>query len=324
MKERKNITKEIYKIIKKQIEKSNEELGVDFNVDDIIIYGSTLTNKDNPSDIDIFIKISNIDSEFTHDFQCETTDDKSEEDQFQIHLSETLHDFFHGEFSSINMQPKFNGKKVDINVSLVDFEECGYFGESMKLDDFFKKQELIYGKNDYSRKKIILFHGTSNHFQEFNELSIGNGEDPNSSLGIHTTTSPFYAAEYADLKQTIQKKEGFVYALEVEYCDYDHIESNDEFYGTEIDETNTHEYFKELRNDYLEENIDLIFFENKDNITTILNPNNIKIISKISIKDSKKLDIKLEKLNIDPLKDFKIILNEINNPLLKNNLKLKF
>lgn len=324
MKNRKYITKEIYRTIEQQIKSANDDLGINFNLDDIIIYGSTLTDKNIPGDIDLFFKISNIESEFPHDFQFDELEDGSEDEQFKFHLSEVLHNFFHGEFIHMNSQPNFNGKKIDINVSLFNFDEHGYSGESMNLDNFFTKQELIYGKNDYIRNKIILFHGTSNNFIEFSDLSIGTGGDPNSSLGIHATTSPFYAAEYASLKETLHKKESFVYALEVEYDNYDDILSNDEFYGTELDETNNHEHFKELRHEYLEDNIDLIFFNVEDNITTILNPNNIKIINKLSIKDAKKLDSKIEQLQIDPLNDFKLVAKLSKDHVKNTNLKLKF
>lgn len=323
MKNRKYITKAIHKTIEQQIKNANEELGIDFNVDDIIIYGSTLTDKDVPGDIDLFFKISNVKSEFTHDFEFNETNGICEEVQFENHLTEVLHEFFHGDFIHTNYQPNLNGYKVDINVSLENFNLFEYGGDFMKLDDFFTKQELIYGQNEYMRNKIILFHGTSNDFVEFSEVSISGGGDPNSSLGIHATTSPFYAAEYASLKETLNKKESFVYVLEVEYDNYDHILCNDEFYGTELDETNNHEHFKDLRNEYLEENVDLIFFEVEDNITTILNPNNIKIINKLSIKDAKKLDAKLNNLHVDPLKDFQLVAELVRSNIKKRNLKLQ-
>ena len=47
--------------------------------------------------------------------------------------------------------------------------------------------------------KRILFHGTSKKILAFNADSIGLGADPNSALGVHTTDSPNYAADYADM-----------------------------------------------------------------------------------------------------------------------------
>lgn len=154
MKQRKHITKDIFDILNHQTNKARDELGINFNVAEIYLYGSNLSNKSNPNDIDIFLKVTDVSSEYDDDFQYDPiNNDLSKEEQLEYYLVNQLHDFFHGNFVNLNNQPSLNGKKIDINVSSHDFEEYGYSGLHMKLEDFFAKQNLIYGEENHKVKK---------------------------------------------------------------------------------------------------------------------------------------------------------------------------
>ena len=168
-------------------------------------------------------------------------------------------------------------------------------------------------------KSIITFHGTVNEIKEFNESSIGEGGDNNSALGVHSTTSPVYASEYADTLSTLTKKDGFIYVLNIKYNDDDSIESYDEFYGNEYEETDNKEYFKEIREDFLSNNIDLIFYDLEENITVTLNPKNIEIIDKLTIDQARKLGDLIDHTTYEKSNDFilnhiKSLKREQNNP----------
>lgn len=162
----------------------------------------------------------------------------------------------------------------------------------------------------------ILFHGTTQNIQKFNEDSIGIGGDPNSALGVHGTDDPFYAYEYATLAATLCNKNGFIYVLSYKYTQSESISCYESFYGCEDDNTNNHRHFSELRQDYLENDIQLIDFEGSDSISTMLNPNNISILFKLSLSQAIELQKKYENDNINWNENGKI-LNAIKDILNK-------
>jgi len=179
--------------------------------------------------------------------------------------------------------------------------------------------------------KRILFHGTSHIIKEFNESSIAKGGDPNSALGIHFTDDPTYAASYADRSKLLDNNANEATVLVVLYQSegQEYIHDYEEFYGDHDEGTNTKEHFSELRNDLIEDGIDLIDFEGgEDIITTLLIPERIKIIDRISVQKAIELSKYIQSKNItwdkpnDILKAIEFIKNrkEIKNDNDKQNL----
>ena len=138
--------------------------------------------------------------------------------------------------------------------------------------------------------KRILFHGTSNFITEFNETSISKGFDPNSALGIHFSDDPSYAAEYAELSLTLNEdedSEASIYVVSYQSTKQMYIFNYEDFYGDENEDTNNKVHFAELRNTLINSGIDLVEFEGgEDSITTILIPEKIKIIDRISVSQA--------------------------------------
>lgn len=147
----------------------------------------------------------------------------------------------------------------------------------------------------------ITFHGTSHLIKEFNESSIGKGGDPNSALGVHSTDEPAYACEYAELSCALDSNssESIILVLSYESTGSESTHDYDEFYGCHEDETNTKEHFSEKREDLLDNDIDIFEFEGgENNITTLLAPEKIKIIDKLSVGEATKLSEFLFENNI--------------------------
>lgn len=178
--------------------------------------------------------------------------------------------------------------------------------EALNEFENIKSTTQHYKNLNFDLNKILLFHGTTDHIEKFTPQKSNNenGQDPNSTLGIHFTESPYSASEYAETKETISKvkgepQEGIIYVVEYSYKKFDIISSPEDFYGTEEENTNNHEHFKNLRKIYLEQGIDLIHFEGgEEPISTCLNHENIKIIDRLTKKEAKILEETFEKQNI--------------------------
>lgn len=52
------ISEDIFDIIKEQLDKAGNEFGIDFGIENVRIYGSMLSSKKDPKDIDIFVTYS--------------------------------------------------------------------------------------------------------------------------------------------------------------------------------------------------------------------------------------------------------------------------
>lgn len=149
--------------------------------------------------------------------------------------------------------------------------------------------------------KRILFHGTASNITAFNENSLSNGLDPNSTLGVHTTDCPAYASEYADRAFTFNKGINAPCVLVLSYYSNGQniMHDYDEFYGSYDDDTHNKEHFSELRSELIDSDIDLVEFDNDDEtITTLLIPEKIKIIDSLSLKEALDLSTYLKKENI--------------------------
>lgn len=165
-KSREYITKELKELIVEQINKLKENLGIEFDIDNIYVYGSSLTEKENPNDIDIFLKISNINSEYADDFVYENSRDMSEIDCFKQFLLEKSHDFLHGGYCE-NKQLVYKNKKVDINIQEKSFSDLNYDGEHIEIDKYIEMfNEKKYRNKDnfvlLQKKQAISFINAKN------------------------------------------------------------------------------------------------------------------------------------------------------------------
>ena len=135
--------------------------------------------------------------------------------------------------------------------------------------------------------KYIMFHGSISEIASFTEEKIGKGGDPNSAMGIHATEIPSVAFEYASLQATLIRDQPILYVLEINFEKEDFIHSSEDFYGCYDEDTNHHDYFKEIRNEYLENEIDIVHFEGgEEPSSVIISPENISIIKSIKGKNN--------------------------------------
>ncbi len=112
------IDNNIKDIILESIEKAAIEYGITYDIVSIKIYGSTLSNKENPNDIDIYVHLQNLDSEFV-DFEADETDEyNSPEEQKEIYLAELMHEALHHQL----LPEKMNGKPLDIAIKTYEYD----------------------------------------------------------------------------------------------------------------------------------------------------------------------------------------------------------
>ena len=105
---------QLEKLILKKIEDSISEVGVMLSIEEVSIYGSSVSNKESPNDIDVLIEISNVE-----DLIGETDDVE--------YLTEKINDALH-----IN-QPLFHSLPLDIQVTCSSFEESDLYGSAVKI-----------------------------------------------------------------------------------------------------------------------------------------------------------------------------------------------
>lgn len=124
------IDNNIKEVILENIEKAAIEYGITYDIVSIKIYGSTLLNKENPKDIDIFVHIENLDSEFV-DFEADETDEyNSPEEQKEIYLAELMHEALHHQL----LPERMNGKPLDIAVKTYEYDY--ELQEAMDIDEY--------------------------------------------------------------------------------------------------------------------------------------------------------------------------------------------
>lgn len=148
----------------------------------------------------------------------------------------------------------------------------------------------------------VLFHGTSHDVECFSDVSVGVGSDPNSALGVHTTDFPESAANYAELSKAldVDSKDPIVLVIRYLSAGQAYIDNYDEFYGTYDDETNNKAHFEQLRRDHIEGGVDLIDYEGGEApITTLLKPDKMTIIDKLTVKQARLLSEYLSENAID-------------------------
>ena len=141
---RSKIRSDIREKIESSLEKAKEELDINFSVEDIVIYGSVI-NKESPNDIDIFLELKiDLDSsnEEYQDFSFDEYDSNFYDGE--IKAKNEIHKFLHGDMIGFS-QPEYQGKKLDLNVELGDFEEYGFSSvdndQFEEIDDFLRSNE---------------------------------------------------------------------------------------------------------------------------------------------------------------------------------------
>lgn len=135
------ITPQLASLVAKALNDASEALEIHFNVEATLIYGSVLSEKAEPGNINIFVQLSSVESAINDDFAYdEYNDSLSEEEQMEYFLTKKIHAFVHGEFHLIGEQPEINGKKIDINVCNYEFD---YDSESMELDNYIIAQSQL-------------------------------------------------------------------------------------------------------------------------------------------------------------------------------------
>lgn len=193
---RKFINNKLNSIIFNQLEKTKENLGVNFDIENVYIYGSCLSEKDDPNDIDVFIKIENLNSEYADDFHFDPESDISEKEQFELYLLDNISDFLHNGYPSLNKQEVLNEKKIDINVQLKSFKELNYTGNYCDLIKFLKNNK---------KEKKIYYHGTNKNFENFKQRKglISNvlGSEEVERVGFFFTDDILFAEEFGKVSK---------------------------------------------------------------------------------------------------------------------------
>ena len=94
----------VLEIVKDSIARASISLGIEFYVEEYYLYGSQLSDKENPNDIDIFI------------YASEWNDSLEAYNKESELLYQEVHDFLH------DNQESFNGTPIDINIKSYDFD----------------------------------------------------------------------------------------------------------------------------------------------------------------------------------------------------------
>ena len=170
------IKKDLKEKIIEELNNASEELdiAIRFDEDDIIVYGS-IFDKENPNDIDIFVKI-NIDLDKSNEeYQVyEFEEYESAYYDGEINAKNVIKDYLHGYIVG-KEQPSYEGKKIDINVELFDFDEGQYHsyenGNYQNIEDFIYDMESLR----IDKQKVAL--------QNSEELNIFNSEEAKNKFG---------------------------------------------------------------------------------------------------------------------------------------------
>ena len=96
----------LLEIVKEEIERASLQLGISFYVEKYYLYGSQLTEKEKPNDIDIFV------------YATEWEDDSGEYND-DIEMYQALYDYLH------ENQPVYFNTPIDINIKSYDFDLDG-------------------------------------------------------------------------------------------------------------------------------------------------------------------------------------------------------
>lgn len=230
--------------ILKNYDVSEEE----FNFEDIRIYGSYSTGKNNEnSDIDVLVQYSGSmreDDAFNmfHDEGLVLTDKNGREVEIDINpinaeqsgtIDEKLvqmGDYQKRYFQSAETAGVENS--ADISAAKKEWEEKGT--ESSYFKNWFDDSKVV----DWQGKPIVVYHGTENHFKIFKNL--GKSMQIGANIGFFFTDSKDMAKQYADDKRVMEVYLSLQNPLIVE------PNSNIEIFGEKIEIIDAFDFFTQL------------------------------------------------------------------------------
>ena len=125
MKVKENDYSQILSIVEDKLSLARTTYGVNFTVLNVYLYGSQLTEKERPGDIDAYVQVQGLeitDKDYFLMAYCPSVDAIKEED-----LVDIIHEYLHLD------QPRFQGLPIDINFSRNHFD---LDGQKVKLSDF--------------------------------------------------------------------------------------------------------------------------------------------------------------------------------------------
>lgn len=107
----------LYDTVINTLEHAAQEFDIEYTINDVFIYGSSITDIINPNDINIYIELESISSSNIEEFQYDMLNtDLSQIEQIECFLTHKLHKCVHGEYNKKHKQPYLDDKPVDINV----------------------------------------------------------------------------------------------------------------------------------------------------------------------------------------------------------------
>jgi hypothetical protein len=107
----------VLKIVERTLQDCSETLGISFKIEEAFIYGSQLTNKKDPNDIDIFVKVNSI--KIKNQLQFLSSYGPTPDKITEYDLMEIAYIWLH------ENQPTFKNTPIDINFRDYDFDLDG-------------------------------------------------------------------------------------------------------------------------------------------------------------------------------------------------------
>ena len=160
------------------------DISMKYAENDIIVYGS-IFNKENPNDIDVFIQVD-IDLDNSNPIY-QVYDFEEYESMYydgEINAKNAIKDYLHGYILGKD-QPSYEGKKLDINVELFDFEEGQYNsykeGNYQKINSFLYDMESLRietQKRELKNSEELNIFNSEEAINKFNELALLQRDKP--------------------------------------------------------------------------------------------------------------------------------------------------
>ena len=110
----------------------------------------------------------------------------------------------------------------------------------------------------------FIYYVSNKEFESFSESFIGEGDDPNSVLGVFATTDFCHLGSMVACSKILNKElPVYVYKLSYKVRGVKHFDTPKEYYGDEIDDTYNKEHFENLRAEFLEDGINMVKYEDE-------------------------------------------------------------
>lgn len=149
--------------------------------------------------------------------------------------------------------------------------------------------------------RIVLYHGTANSFESFDEHFTLRGSEPNSGLGVHLTERPDLAAHYAVLAaRDLHGGDPVVLVVEAELSRVALVSSAADYLGRDIEifdvETNrSREEFVARRHELQGQGFDAVATEETelDDVSgcwAVFDPNCLAIVCRLPLQAAEGLE----------------------------------